>query len=461
MNRMGLVRRLQTGMVCLALPALLLGAVSALGAQSQSAAELIQQFTNSPIFWQQLEIAQTLVQLHDASILPRLEPLLSHGDRHIRGNAAFIFAALGDRRGFDVITAILNDRSERPEGQGGSEIRGGWRLNLQISQDRYYAVHLLGLLKDPRAVPLLVALLQDDDVNYKVAWALGEIGGPAAVEGLLDALFEKSPDVRVIAIDSLAKLNATDALPRLRTLLDDNEKSRFGRRISVADAARAAIAKLELDRVPESVERYARDMDAAMKSSAPVSLESVFEEGTAAAEALVRDQLERLGEPTYRKVQSTMTGFWVNREEAVFAVPDAGFLLKLAREKGTAVDRAFFEALRKTYPLDIWPAYEEAQSDFAGCTVFDGKGLPESYAAWLAFQNAYPGRYQAGARKEVARIEAALQSTCACGGEDGVRQGLDNFMRAFPASPMAATVAKRLAAIGDHISDIRFSCVPR
>jgi hypothetical protein len=33
-------------------------------------------------------------------------------DRHLRGNAAFIYAWLGDPRGFDVIAAILSDRSE-------------------------------------------------------------------------------------------------------------------------------------------------------------------------------------------------------------------------------------------------------------------------------------------------------------------------------------------------------------
>jgi HEAT repeat protein len=154
-----------------------------------------------------------------------------------------MFAALGDRRGFDVITAILNDRSERPEGQG---IPGGrWSLQAQISADRYYAVHLLGQLKDPTAVPVLVALLQDEQVNYNVAWALGEIGGKLAVQGLLEALHSGSPDVRVTAIESLAKLNAKEALPNLRPLLDDNATRHFGRLVSVADAARAAITKLE------------------------------------------------------------------------------------------------------------------------------------------------------------------------------------------------------------------------
>jgi HEAT repeat protein len=219
------------------------------GQPSQSTDELLATFGSTKIFWQQFEVARKVVEVRDPSLLSQLEswqlePWLNHRDRHVRGNVAFMFAALGDRRGFDVITAILNDRSERPV--GGQGIPGAkWSLEAQISADRYYAVHLVGELKDPTAVPVLVALLQDEQVNYNVAWALGEIGGKPAVQGLLEALHSGSPDVRVTAIESLAKLNAKEALPNLRPLLDDNARSHLGRMVSVADAARAAITKLE------------------------------------------------------------------------------------------------------------------------------------------------------------------------------------------------------------------------
>jgi HEAT repeat protein len=231
--------------VHLGLALILVSAVPDLGRgqQGQSAAELLEKFKSTEIFWQQFEVAKKVVELRDPSPLAQLESWLSHEDRHLRGNAAFMFAALGDSRGFDVITAILNDRSERPEGQGIP--KGRWSLQGQIDADRYYAVHLLGELKDPSAVPVLVALLQDEQVNYKVAWALGEIAGKAAIQGLVEALHDKSSDVRVIAIESLGKLNAKETLPSLRPLLDDNERSHFGQLVSVADAAQAAITKLE------------------------------------------------------------------------------------------------------------------------------------------------------------------------------------------------------------------------
>jgi HEAT repeat protein len=145
-------------------------------------------------------------------------------------------------RGLDVITAILNDRSVRPEGQGMATVR--WSLQAQIATDRYYAVHLLGELKDPRAVPDLVAQLQDEDVNYKVAWAWERLAEKQRFKAWWK-LHDQNPDVRVIAIEALGKLNAKETLPSIRLLLDDNERFHFGERASVSEAALPAITKLE------------------------------------------------------------------------------------------------------------------------------------------------------------------------------------------------------------------------
>ena len=121
---------------------------------------------------------------------------------------------------------------------------GRYRVGPQIAADRYYAAHLLGDLRDPAAVPILIPLLQDEEVNHIVPWALGQIGDNRAVGPLLAALDDADPSIRVLAIYALETLNAKDALPRLTSLLNDHEKSRFGNQVSVADAARAAIAKL-------------------------------------------------------------------------------------------------------------------------------------------------------------------------------------------------------------------------
>jgi HEAT repeat protein len=235
----------------LGFPVVLLLAAPCLNRAQQlpSVAELLQQFETTTVSFRQFEVAKALVATKDASILPKLEPWLTRTDRHLRGNAAFIFASLGDSRGFDVITAILADRSDRPFAQGVSGIAGStapeYLSKAQIKADRYYAAHLLGDLKDPRAVPILVPLLKDSDVNWIVPWSLGQIGDKSAMEPLIATLSDKDASMRVLTIYALVELKAAEALPRLRQLLGDNERSRFDKLESVAEAARAAIAKLE------------------------------------------------------------------------------------------------------------------------------------------------------------------------------------------------------------------------
>ena len=200
------------------------------------------QFKNEKLSFRQFDIAKAIVERRDASVLAPLADWLTHEDRHIRGNVAFIFAALGDSRGFPTIAGILSDRSDRREGQGGS--RGRFSVAQQIRADRYYAVHLLGQLRDPQAVPILLTLLKDSDVNSNVAWALGQIGDARAIGPLLDRLKEDDPSVRVLTIYALEELNAREAVPRLTDLLEDRRRSNFGAAVSVAEAARAAIATL-------------------------------------------------------------------------------------------------------------------------------------------------------------------------------------------------------------------------
>lgn len=172
---------------------------------AQTASNLVEQFENTTVFWKQFEIAKKIVALHDNSVLPRLEPWLRSEDMHRRGNAAFVFAKLGDDRGFQVIKAILEDRSPK---------RAAFRFDngghpspeLQIREDRYYAAHLFGDLKDVRAVPILVPLLKDDDIKEIVPWSLGEIGDRSAIPPLREALNDKSLTVRASALLALEKL---------------------------------------------------------------------------------------------------------------------------------------------------------------------------------------------------------------------------------------------------------------
>jgi HEAT repeat protein len=210
---------------------------------NESASGLLEQFKSTTIFWKQFEVAKKIVALHDQSVLQDLEPRLSNEDMRLRDNAAFIFASLGDDRGFRVIKPILEDRSTK---RVVIEIDSTGSPNpaLQIRDDRYYAVHLFGDLRDSRAVPILVPLLKDQDGNSIVPWSLGEIGDKSAIPHLIETLGDNSPDMRVLAIYALEKLKAKEALPQLRALLDDDEKIHFDGLGTVAEAARATVAAL-------------------------------------------------------------------------------------------------------------------------------------------------------------------------------------------------------------------------
>lgn len=214
--------------------------------QSLSSRELLDRFKQEPVFWRQFEIGKALAATGDRTVVGEIAPLLTHGDRHLRGNAAFVIGRLGDPRGFQTIAAILADQSTRGPGQG---IAGGkWSDTAQIRADRYYAAHLLGDLKDPRGIDLLVPLLNAPDLSWIAPWSLGEIGDKRAVAPLIKQLERDDPTPRVLAILALERLNAREALPKLRELLSDDRRANFGQQQSVADAARHAIAVLSPER---------------------------------------------------------------------------------------------------------------------------------------------------------------------------------------------------------------------
>jgi hypothetical protein len=183
---------------------------------TQTSRALVDAFKHETVCWKQIEIAKAIVDRHDANVLPPLADWLGHQDRHIRGNVAFIFASLGDPRGLQTIAEILADRSERPEGQGIATASGDGRdhFERQVAADRYYAAGLLGQLRDPRGIDLLVPLLDDPETQAIVPWSLGQIEDKGAIPPLIAALDNNDPSQRVRVIYALEALHAKEAVPR-------------------------------------------------------------------------------------------------------------------------------------------------------------------------------------------------------------------------------------------------------
>jgi len=233
-------------------------------AASTEVSQLITKFQAESVFWKQQEFADEIAKVARLSDLSPLEPWLAHEDRHVRGNVAYLFAKLGDRRGLATIEGILTDDSadRHVEWHGVSFISTGnyaeamarylrspAALRAQIRVDRYYAIHLLGKLRDRRAVDVLIPLLDRDENNYNVAWALGEIGDARAIPPLIAALSNPDDVVRASAIHALDKLRAKRALPYLASLFDDPSVPHAGERGTIGTAAAKAAMSIAIDLV--------------------------------------------------------------------------------------------------------------------------------------------------------------------------------------------------------------------
>lgn len=135
----------------------------------------------------------------------------------------------------------------------------------------------LGLTRDPRAAPALVALLEVDstEVRISAARALGRVGGADCVPALIGALASKDWPVRAQAAKSLGALRAADALQQLEACLSD--RAWWVR----ANAARALRELGEpgieaLQRTLEHDDRYAAD-----RAREQLALHAVIEERVA------------------------------------------------------------------------------------------------------------------------------------------------------------------------------------
>ena len=82
---------------------------------------------------------------------------------------------------------------------------------------RFEVMHLLGRFKDERAVPTLIAALKDRSprVAAAAAWALGQIGAPAALAPLLQYVRDPTAEVRQYVLGALGPCHSYETVPTL------------------------------------------------------------------------------------------------------------------------------------------------------------------------------------------------------------------------------------------------------
>ena len=208
-----------------------------------------------------------------------------------------------------------------------------------------------------------------------------------------------------------------------------------------------------------AVERYRSAIKSAESGASARALEVAFSAIGPVHQALIQ-KLESLSDDEFKRLEQELPGLLVNREEIVFIKPDVAYFTKLAAARGDDADRAFFAALKATYPESVWPTYVEQQTDYAGCTRFGSMSLVETYRLWSEFQRKHPDHYRAAANEEASAVLGELSgSTCACGDAAAIERELDQFLRTFPAAPARARVEERLQALRARRSNIRTDCI--
>lgn len=135
----------------------------------------------SGIRWKAVE---ALTKIGPDSVPPLIE-VLKNPDPDIRWKAAVALGEIGDPRGIDPLVKLLDD-SDR----------------FVRSRAAYALIHI-----GPPAVPSLSGALNNPDATVRlgVVGVLGKIGDPQAISALINALADRSPDVRQEAISALSR----------------------------------------------------------------------------------------------------------------------------------------------------------------------------------------------------------------------------------------------------------------
>lgn len=170
-------------------------------------------------------------------------------------------------------------------------------------------------------------------------------------------------------------------------------------------------------------------------------IEAAFSTITSVSDALMRNEsdegvlLENLSEYDFLALERELEGIWINREETVYVKPNPEYWARLAEERGEQADKAFFNALKTTYPSSIWPVYLEPQTDYSGCTRFGSMKLVDTYGLWTKVETEFPDNYKAAVAKEIERVkEELISSSCVCGRQQDVVKELETFLVRFPRS---------------------------
>jgi HEAT repeat protein len=170
------------------------------------------------------EVVDSLSQIHDERVIAPLLNAAGDSDKTVRGSAHDNLESI----------ASAQDTFAKPDDFAP-------HLNDPNPGIAMTAAECLGLLRDPRAVPVLMKLVtsSDPDVKLNAVKGLGEAGNRTALPALRQLLDDPDLNMRGWAIIGLGKLKDEDSLIDLEHIANDDAQSP-----AIRQAAEASIEEI-------------------------------------------------------------------------------------------------------------------------------------------------------------------------------------------------------------------------
>lgn len=212
-------------------------AVAALRSLGRPAADFLIEALSDPHYGVRIAAAEGLGEIGDESGVDPLIRLLDDTEQDVRIAAAGALARIGDRRAIVPLIRRFGDgypqvRSAAAAAAAAFGLDALEPLEAALDDPvpvvRLTAARAIGIVGNPRSIPLLIGHLEDParEVGVVAAQTLGGFGRPA-VEPLSLVLEQGGKEGRLAAIDALAKIEAEQADEALRyALRDENAEVR-------------------------------------------------------------------------------------------------------------------------------------------------------------------------------------------------------------------------------------------
>lgn len=191
--------------------------------------------------WRRASAAVLLGRMRSDAAVAALVDLMGDESDDVRMVAARSLAAIGNPAAVDALSTALADSSRWTATtvaadlveMGPAAVPTLIEIASAAESDRpgaheaaVTAVRVLGEIRDPRAEPVLIELLEGADnlnVRARAAAALGALGGPIAPPALRAALKDAAWQVRAQAASSLGALRSQESVAALSAAITDRE----------------------------------------------------------------------------------------------------------------------------------------------------------------------------------------------------------------------------------------------